>query len=193
MIDLYISVRATAIALFVLFFGINAVSGSNMAFAQASEAESPSSSKTSQSEAASPQEPSDGDTSFRRPGQTGLALPRFVRGVRYPIDWVYHRPGLPVEIIDEFDTWRRIRDWEGTVGWVHQSMLEGKRTALVNGGQRLLRKEPGDDAPGIAFMEPGVLGKLISCQSDWCEVSIQGYRGWLRRSDFYGIYPQENL
>ncbi len=205
MINLYISVRATAIALFVLFFGIYAVSGSNMAFAQASEAESSSSSKTSQSEAASPQESGGGDTSFRRPGQTGLALPRFVSlrsskvnmrsgpGVRYPIDWVYHRPGLPVEIIDEFDTWRRIRDWEGTVGWVHQSMLEGKRTALVSGVQRLLRKEPGDDAPGIAFMEPGVLGELRSCQSDWCEVSIQGYRGWLRRSDFYGIYPQENL
>jgi len=49
-----------------------------------------------------------------RPGRTGLPLPRFVSlraaevnlrtgpGVRYPIDWVYHRRGLPVEVIDEF-------------------------------------------------------------------------------------------
>ena len=73
------------------------------------------------------------------PGRTGLPLPRFVTlranevnlrsgpGTRYPIDWVYRRSGMPVEIIDEFDTWRRIRDWQGTEGWVHQSMVQGRR------------------------------------------------------------------
>ena len=68
---------------------------------------------------------------------TGLALPRFVSlradevnlrtgpGVQYPVDWVYLRQHLPVQIIAEFDTWRKIRDWQGTQGWVHQSMVSG--------------------------------------------------------------------
>ena len=142
-------------------------------------------------------------TPFKRPGQTGLPLPRFVSlrsgevnlrtgpGVRYPIDWVYRRRGLPVEIIDEFDTWRRIRDWQGTVGWVHQSMLQGKRTILINGAERTLRKDPRSDAPGLAIAKPGVLGDLKTCQGDWCQVTVQGFSGWMRREDFYGIYPQE--
>lgn len=140
---------------------------------------------------------------FQRPGQTGLPLPRFVSlrsgevnlrtgpGVRYPIDWVYKRRNLPVEIIDEFDTWRRIRDWQGTVGWVHQSMLQGRRSVLVTGRTRLLRRDPGDESPGLAHAEAGVIGDLKRCRSDWCEVELEGYSGWLRTDEFYGIYPQE--
>jgi SH3-like domain-containing protein len=140
---------------------------------------------------------------FQRPGQTGLPLPRFVSlrsgevnlrtgpGVRYPIDWVYKRRNLPVEIIDEFDTWRRIRDWQGTVGWVHQSMLQGRRTVLVTGRERLLRREPHDGAPGLAQAETGVIGDLKRCRGVWCEVELEGFSGWLRMDEFYGIYPQE--
>src|SRR3546814_20543597 len=92
----------------------------------------------------------DGEAESARPappGRTGLPLPRFVTlradevnlrtgpGTRYPIDWVYQRRGMPVEIIDEFDTWRRIRDWQGTEGWVHQSMVQGPPGLLVTGRQ----------------------------------------------------------
>jgi SH3-like domain-containing protein len=81
-------------------------------------------------------------------------LPRFVSlrasevnlrtgpGIRYPIEWVFKRRDLPVEVVDEFESWRRIRDWEGTLGWVHQSMLRGRRTALVTGEPRVLRRAP---------------------------------------------------
>jgi SH3-like domain-containing protein len=138
-----------------------------------------------------------------RPGRTGLPLPRFVSlrsgevnlrtgpGVRYPIDWVYRRRHLPVEVIDEFDTWRRIRDWQGTVGWVHQSMLQGRRTILVVGERRLIYRDPQDDAPGLAYAEPGAIGRLSTCRGDWCEIDIKGFTGWLRRSDFFGVYDDE--
>jgi len=76
-------------------------------------------------------------------GTSGLPVPRFVSlkasrvnvrigpGEDYKIAWVFTRPGLPIEIIQEYDTWRRIRDSDGTVGWVFQSLLSGKRTAVV--------------------------------------------------------------
>ena len=140
-----------------------------------------------------------------RPGRTGLPLPRFVSlrsgevnlrtgpGVRYPIDWVYQRPGLPVEVIDEFDTWRRIRDWQGAVGWVHQSMLRGRRMVMVIGERRLLRQDPDGQSPGVAYLEPGVLGELKGCEALWCEVTSGGYEGWLHSEEFYGLYPSELL
>ena len=139
------------------------------------------------------------------PGRTGLPLPRFVSlrsdevnlrigpGIRYPIDWVYRRRGLPVEIIDEFDTWRRIRDWQGTEGWVHQSMVQGQRGVLITGKRHVLRRRPLSDAPGVAWLDAGVVGVLEHCETDWCEVSAGGFTGWLPRSAFYGLYPGEEV
>lgn len=114
-------------------------------------------------------------------------------GQRYPIEWVYRRAGYPVEIVAQFDVWRQIRDADGTVGWVHQSLLSGRRSALVTGGVRTLRAEPKSSADGVALAEPGVMLDLVLCQGDWCEVSARGYSGWLRRNEIWGVYPDETL
>ncbi len=138
-------------------------------------------------------------------GSSGLPLPRFVSlradevnmragpGVQYPVDWVYMRKELPVEIIAEFETWRKVRDWEGTQGWVHQSMLSGKRTVLITGDVRVLRAT--DDAKSVtkARIEPGVIGRLMDCPkgNGWCRIEAAGLEGWLRHVDFWGAYKNE--
>jgi SH3-like domain-containing protein len=70
---------------------------------------------------------------------SGLPLPRFATtrsepinvrvgpGQKYDIAWTYLKAGVPVEIIQEFDTWRKIRDVDGTEGWIHQNLLTGTR------------------------------------------------------------------
>ncbi len=138
-------------------------------------------------------------------GQTGLPVPRYVSlragevnvrtgpGVRYPIDWVFVRKNMPVEILGEYDTWRQIRDWTGTSGWVHQSMLSGRRTIMISGEIRELRRKASRDAPVVARSEPGVVGSLLACDGDWCEVQITDYRGWVERSKLWGVYPEEEV
>ncbi|WP_366555020.1 SH3 domain-containing protein [Aquibaculum sediminis] len=138
-----------------------------------------------------------------RSGRTGLPLPRFVSlrasevnlragpGFRYPVEWVYRRSGQPVEVIDEYETWRRIRDWEGTEGWVHQSMLQGTRTARVTSDGLLLRREAGNDAPPVARLEVGAIGQLRGCEQTWCRLDFAGLQGWLPRDGFYGAYADE--
>jgi SH3-like domain-containing protein len=76
-------------------------------------------------------------------GKSGLPLPRFVSlkagrvnvrvgpGEDYKVAWVFTKSQLPVEVIQEFDTWRRIRDSDGQMGWVFHSLLSAKRTAVV--------------------------------------------------------------
>ncbi len=138
---------------------------------------------------------------------SGLPIPRFVSlradevnlragpGMQYPIEWVYRRPDLPVEVIDEFDNWRKLRDWEGTEGWVHSSMIQAKRTAQVlpevDGGPRTLRRAPGPNAPAVATLQPDALGLLIGCDKDWCQLGFGSFEGWLRRDEFFGIHPNE--
>ena len=141
----------------------------------------------------------------REIGPSGLALPRFVTlraakvnlrtgpGIRYPIEWVYARKGLPLEVIDEFETWRRVRDWQGSEGWVHQSMLSGRRGALVVGGERVLRRAPEDGAAGLARIEAGVVGRLRACAHRWCRIEAKGYEGWLPEGEIYGVYAGESV
>jgi len=147
---------------------------------------------------AKPAEPSKGTV-------TGLPLPRWASlrsdevnlragpGTRYPIDWVYRRRDLPVEIEREFEVWRLIRDQDGVRGWVHEATLTGRRSFVVVGGERVLRSSASDDASPVARLMPGVVGRIRSCAAGkaWCEMQVGEYRGWLRRDEVWGTYPGE--
>jgi len=131
------------------------------------------------------------------------ALPRFASlrsdevnmrtgpGTRYPIEWVYTKRGLPVEVIAEYDIWRRVRDPEGAEGWVNKAELTGKRTAIITGSIRELRDGPDDLSASDAHLEPGAMGQLMSCTPDWCKVKIAGIKGYLHKTDFWGAYLTE--
>ena len=137
--------------------------------------------------------------------KTGLPLPRFAAlrsddvnfrrgpGDRYPIEWVYKRRDLPVEIEREFDVWRLVSDPQGTKGWVNSATLSGRRTAIVIGSERMLRQGANDTAGPVAKLEAGVILRLRSCEakSEWCQVGIGDYRGFLKRSEIWGVLPGE--
>lgn len=141
------------------------------------------------------------------PQGSGLPLPRFVSlranevnmrtgpGVRYPVDWVYRRDALPVEVIAEFGTWRKVRDSQGTQGWIHQSMLSGQRAMIILGQTRTVRRAPDSSSAALARAEPGVVGELVGCPDEggWCKIKVEGFDGWLRRVEFWGAYPKEVL
>ena len=114
-------------------------------------------------------------------------------GLRYPIEWVYKRRDLPVEIQREFEVWRLVADQEGVKGWVHQATLVGRRTFITIGAERMIRASARDNAAPVARLKPGVIGRLRSCEAnaDWCQVQVGEYRGWLKREAFWGSYPGE--
>lgn len=115
-------------------------------------------------------------------------------GVRYPVDWKFVRRDMPVEIIAEFETWRKIRDFESTEGWVHQSNLSPRRYVLVLGDKmQELHRKPEPDATVVARSEPGVIGQLLQCETGWCRVQMRKVTGWIRRDLIWGVYADEDL
>jgi SH3-like domain-containing protein len=140
---------------------------------------------------------------------SGLPVPRFVslkadrvtvRGgpdKDHDVSWIYTRVGWPVEITAEFENWRRIRDSDGSEGWVYHSLLSGKRTATVQMKSKTelaqLRTEPDDKGAVAAQLQVGVLGTVKRCTGAWCEFSGDGFDGWIAQNELWGVYPNEKF
>ncbi len=60
-------------------------------------------------------------------------------------------------------------------------------------GSQVLRAAPRPDAPALAVLEPGVIGRLRACAagSGWCRVTVKEYAGWLPRRAIWGLLPDE--
>ncbi|MDI1284083.1 MAG: SH3 domain-containing protein [Reyranella sp.] len=103
---------------------------------------------------------------------SGLPIPRFVSlksdevnvragpGPRYPVDWVFTRKTMPVEIVAEYENWRKVRDWQGTSGWVLQSLLTGKRGFVVASKDINVCRTPAASAEIVAKFESEVVGEI---------------------------------
>jgi SH3-like domain-containing protein len=118
---------------------------------------------------------------------------------RFPVEWRYQRADLPVQIIREHEQWRRIRDPDGAEGWLAASNLQpGRRTFIVRGAAPAevpLRRRAEDGAAPVARLRSGVIGRIRGCEagSDWCEVQVQDRRGYIKRSEIFGVLPDEEI
>lgn len=114
-------------------------------------------------------------------------------GVEYPIRWVYRRLDMPVQVIAEFERWRKIRDWEGDEGWVHFALLSARRTAIITAPETTMRRIASTTSPAIARLGQGMVVRVELCDLEWCLITVQGYDGWIPRIDQWGIQPDEVL
>ncbi len=134
---------------------------------------------------------------------TNLPLPRFVslkaaegnvrRGpsLGHRIDWVFRHRDMPLRVTAEFENWRRVEDQDGQGGWIHYSLLSGVRTVIVQADMADLRAQPLADAVVNARAEAGVIASLGECLPDWCRISADGGKGWVRKADIWGVGADE--
>lgn len=134
---------------------------------------------------------------------TNRPIPRFVsiktdkanvrRGPSktHRVDWVFKRRDLPVQIIAEYEHWRRIRDFEGVTGWVHYSLLSGVRTVIITDEMVDLHVRPDAKSAVSARVEQNVVARLGQCEVDWCRINAGGYKGWAPKDKFWGVDADE--
>lgn len=150
------------------------------------------------------------DLAARKAGPSGLPLPRFVSlkadkvnvrrgpGWDHGVAWEFRRAGLPVEVIAEFDVWRRIRDSEGAEGWVLGTLLSSRRTVLIapwKTDRRTLdlRRDTSTGSEVKAKLAPGVLGDVEKCNGEWCQITAGGVTGYISQELVWGAYPGEKV
>jgi SH3-like domain-containing protein len=140
---------------------------------------------------------------------SGLPIPRYVSlksdhvNVRAgptkdnDVAWVYTRSGLPVEITAEYENWRRVRDSEGSEGWVYHSLLSGRRTAVITMKRKddlaALHESAGPDSDVVARLQAGVVAQVKKCDAHWCHVFGNGFDGWIEQQRLWGVYSDEKV
>ena len=134
-------------------------------------------------------------------GPSGNPLPRYASvkgstvnvrtgpGMGFPIRWVITTRRVPLRIVEESGDWRRVEDVDDELGWVHTSLLSGKRSALVisDPTTQALRRRPSPDARTVLLAEPGTFGWLETCEADWCQLTFDDTKGWMRKTALWGV------
>jgi len=149
------------------------------------------------------------DQPRRETGPSGLPVPRFVSLKRSKVNvrrgpssehklaWIFRLKGLPVEIVAEFENWRRVRDSDGQEGWIYHSMLAGTRTVTIapwrKGAAVRMLKSPAQSSGVVANVSAGAVGDVEKCTGNWCQVKLGNYEGWINQSMLWGVYPNEKL
>ena len=114
-------------------------------------------------------------------------------GLRYPVRYVIVRKAMPVEVIAEFENWRKVKDIDGEEGWVHRSMLSSDRTVVILNGTQALHEDAEANSQTVAYAEQGVVAELVECKEEWCKVRVGGEKGFIHRRNLWGVYGDEKF
>lgn len=148
---------------------------------------------------------------------TGLPIPRFVSlkssevnlrkgpNYKFPVEWNYKQKSYPMKLVAEFENWRKLRDEDGSEGWIHENLITGNRHAYVRSNiyktknqlylnhksELVLFRYPDENSYPIVRMQIGVIGKLKKCHKEWCKIKIQNTSGWVLKQNLWGVTPDE--
>ncbi|HJW40104.1 MAG TPA: SH3 domain-containing protein [Rhizomicrobium sp.] len=104
--------------------------------------------------------------------------------------WIYRRADYPVKIVASFDAWRRVKDVDGTTGWMHHTQLSDRRSVLFI-AKSPLRADADPKSKIVAFAAPGVVAWLKACEPLMCQVDATGTEGWVDKRNIWGVEAGE--
>ena len=105
----------------------------------------------------------------------------------HPIKFIYKKKYLPLEIIDKFETWRKIKDFQNNSGWIHISQLSKKKAAIVIDDELIMFSNSTVYSNPIALLKKGRLVKIKKCSNDWCKAITGDFKGWLKKESLWGL------
>ena len=136
--------------------------------------------------------------------ETGLKIPRYVSlksndanirvgpSKNYPIVIKYIKKNYPLKIIEEYQDWRKVEDFNKNTGWIHKSLISGTRTGLIlSKDKNYLELFNTLNGKAIGKIGRGNIVYLEKCKINWCKVSIDSFNGWLDKQHIWGVDTKE--
>ena len=134
-----------------------------------------------------------------RPTPSGQPVPRWLSlkssevrarygpGLDYRILWEYRASGLPVQVIAETREWRKICDADGSVAWVHRSVVSSRRHVMNTSQVEVpIHARRSATSAVRARLSPRAQVSIGDCEDGWCEVRVRRMRGWVQQNAVFG-------
>tara|TARA_Y100000590_G_C15237560_1_gene832464 strand:+ start:127 stop:654 length:528 start_codon:yes stop_codon:yes gene_type:complete len=134
---------------------------------------------------------------------TKLKIPRYVSlksddvnlrvgpSLIYPIKINYIKKNLPIEIINEYEVWREVKDIDGNIGWIHKSLLKGDRYGIITANDEKIFVYSYPNGKKIGEIGNRNIIKLNKCIMEWCYINISNKNGWINKDFIWGVYNSE--
>ncbi len=136
--------------------------------------------------------------------ETGLEIPRFVSlksnetnirvgpSKNYPILLTFIKENYPVVVVDEYNEWRKIKDFKDNSGWLHKSLIKGERNGII---LSLNKKKVGVfntiSGKKIGEISEENIVNIKKCKVSWCLIQFQKYKGWVNKKYIWGVKSDE--
>ncbi len=106
----------------------------------------------------------------------------------YPVKFTYKLRSIPLTVINEYDNWNEIRDYDGQTGWISKNLLSKNRTLMVRTTKEnvAMHSKQNDKSRIIYKLENNVIGNFVKCLDDWCKIEINDKLGWVKKKFLYG-------
>tara|TARA_S200000501_G_C20515725_1_gene609027 strand:- start:46 stop:609 length:564 start_codon:yes stop_codon:yes gene_type:complete len=138
--------------------------------------------------------------------ETGLEIPRYVSlksndanirvgpSTNYPIIIKYIQKSYPLKILEEYDDWRKIEDFNKNNGWIHKSLISGNRTGIIlSNNDDKIKVYNTIEGKMIGNIGAGNIISINKCKIDWCSISIDEYKGWILKKNIWGVEDTETI
>ena len=109
----------------------------------------------------------------------------------YPVKFIYKNKYLPVLIIDEHYNWRKIKDYENDLGWIHISQLSRTRSTVTTKNNQVIFSSPTIFSKPKVKLEIYQVLIIIECTKNWCKVKNSKINGWIKKNHLWGIKKDE--
>ncbi len=136
--------------------------------------------------------------------ETGLEIPRYVSlksddanirvgpSKNYPIEIKYVKRNYPLKVLEEYEEWRKVEDFNNNIGWIHKSLISGIRTGIVlSNDSKNIKLFNTLDGSVIGEIGMGNIVFLEKCKIDWCLVSSGKFKGWMDKKYIWGVKEKE--
>ena len=136
--------------------------------------------------------------------ETGLEIPRYVSlksndanirvgpSINYPIEIKYIIKNYPLEVIEEYEDWRKVKDFKNNIGWIHKSLISGTRTGIVlSNDSKNIKLLNTLDGNIIGEIGKGNIVFLEKCKIYWCLISSGNFKGWIDKKYIWGVKEKE--
>lgn len=107
-------------------------------------------------------------------------------GFHYPVKWIYTCKNLPMKVIEEFESWKKVCDVHEDCGWIKGNLLSDKHHAMIKEDTYGYQKQSVDSKITMKI-DKFVVMKIEKCNEEWCFLSTPKRKAWVQKKHIYGV------